>query len=91
MVDDGKTLAFVLPAFPFKSTNHVEKVMGPQPDVGERLAIAKMHNFAEKVRNNGAPLVSVIIFYLFHTKSCPLSFSSFIHSSLLSLVPYIAR
>ena len=49
MVDAGKTLAFVLPAFPFKSTNHVEKVMGPKPDVGERLAVATMHQFAKKV------------------------------------------
>ena len=49
LVDNGKTIGFVLTAFPFKSANHVAKVMGPMPDVGERIAIGRLHKFAATV------------------------------------------
>ena len=61
LVDNGKTIGFVLPAFPFKSANHVAKVMGPMPDVGERIAIRRLHKFAATVSCFFKPGAVVVI------------------------------
>ena len=45
MIDEEKMIAFVLPAFPFKSTNHMEKVLDGLPDVSEKLAVKTLHKY----------------------------------------------
>lgn len=41
-IQKGKTIHVVLPAFPFKSPNRVDKVLGSFPDLGEKLALARL-------------------------------------------------
>ncbi|KIM96666.1 hypothetical protein OIDMADRAFT_44293 [Oidiodendron maius Zn] len=40
----------VLPAFPWKSVNKVEKVLGALPDLGEELALARLNNLCEDIQ-----------------------------------------
>jgi len=47
MMTEDRTLAFLLPAFPFKSTN-TQKVLGVLPDVSEKLAVQTLHRFARR-------------------------------------------
>ncbi|KAK4184972.1 spore wall maturation protein DIT1 [Podospora australis] len=41
-------IEFCLPAFPCKSSN-VDKVLGPDPDRGEELALERLHEFVEAI------------------------------------------
>lgn len=42
------TVEFCLPAFPCKSSNH-DKVTGTDPDMGEELALERLHGFVEAI------------------------------------------
>ncbi len=42
-------IQFVLPAFPFKSSNTTTKVIGDQPDMGEKLALLTLESFLNAV------------------------------------------
>jgi hypothetical protein len=41
-VRDGQPLNLILPAFPFKSPNNIDKVLGLLPDLGEEIALARL-------------------------------------------------
>ena len=43
-VDANAPIDMVLPAFPWKSVNKVEKVLGALPDLGEELALARLQS-----------------------------------------------
>ncbi|CAL3970609.1 unnamed protein product [Diplocarpon coronariae] len=42
IVKSGGPLHLILPAFPFKSPNSVDKVLGTLPDIGEEIALARL-------------------------------------------------
>ncbi|KAE9968951.1 hypothetical protein EG328_007162 [Venturia inaequalis] len=42
-VQNGQTIDMILPSFPWKSINRVDKVIGHLPDLGEELALARLH------------------------------------------------
>jgi pyoverdine/dityrosine biosynthesis protein Dit1 len=44
------TVEFCLPAFPCKSSN-TDKVIGPDPDRGEELALERLHGFVEAIEH----------------------------------------
>eukprot|EP00928_Gymnodinium_smaydae_P020697 TRINITY_DN18009_c1_g1_i1.p1 TRINITY_DN18009_c1_g1~~TRINITY_DN18009_c1_g1_i1.p1 ORF type:complete len:520 (-),score=51.49 TRINITY_DN18009_c1_g1_i1:186-1706(-) len=48
-VDSEAPIQFALPAFPYKSRNHVAKTSGELPDMGEALSIARLGNFCAHV------------------------------------------
>eukprot|EP00928_Gymnodinium_smaydae_P020698 TRINITY_DN18009_c1_g1_i2.p1 TRINITY_DN18009_c1_g1~~TRINITY_DN18009_c1_g1_i2.p1 ORF type:complete len:513 (-),score=63.67 TRINITY_DN18009_c1_g1_i2:184-1680(-) len=48
-VDNEAPIQFALPAFPYKSRNHVAKTSGELPDMGEALSIARLGNFCAHV------------------------------------------
>ncbi|KAI9676075.1 MAG: hypothetical protein M1817_000818 [Caeruleum heppii] len=45
----GEAIRMVLPAFPFKSPNRNDKVLGSLPDLGEELALAHMNGLCESI------------------------------------------
>ncbi|MEB3188061.1 MAG: isocyanide synthase family protein [bacterium] len=53
-------LVFVLPAFPGKSPNPA-KVLGPLPDLGERLALQSLHDLAERIGRFHAPGARIVL------------------------------
>ncbi|KAL1304351.1 hypothetical protein AAFC00_000749 [Neodothiora populina] len=50
VVQDKKHLHFILPAFPFKSPNRIDKVLGALPDKGEELALARLDGLCSQIR-----------------------------------------
>ncbi|CAM5999994.1 unnamed protein product [Sphagnum balticum] len=44
----GKPLHMVLPAFPFKSPNNIDKVLGTLPDLGEEFALERLEGIPEE-------------------------------------------
>ena len=50
-VHKGDTIPFVLPAFPWKSVNKVEKVLGALPDLGEELALGRLNNLCQDIKD----------------------------------------
>ena len=45
----------VVPAYPFKSPNHESKVLGPEPDVGERMTLEHFNSFGARIQEIYAP------------------------------------
>lgn len=39
----------MVPAFPFKSPNHLKKTLGPLPDLGEEIALKTIHDFIQAI------------------------------------------
>ncbi|KAJ5613830.1 hypothetical protein N7528_007484 [Penicillium herquei] len=48
-VSNNEEINFVIPAYPFKSPNHEEKVLGPSPDVGERLSLEHLNSLGARI------------------------------------------
>ncbi|PVH95939.1 hypothetical protein DM02DRAFT_476428, partial [Periconia macrospinosa] len=46
----GEAIKMILPAFPWKSINKVDKVTGILPDLGEELALARLNQMCEDIR-----------------------------------------
>jgi pyoverdine/dityrosine biosynthesis protein Dit1 len=44
-----KRIQLVLPAYPCKSPNHITKVLGELPDLGEELSLIRLNEFAKQV------------------------------------------
>ena len=57
----GRVIPMVLPAFPAKSINTVDKVMGPMPDFGEELALDRLNDLCTRVRKVYPPGAEVLI------------------------------
>ncbi|KAF2201234.1 Clavaminate synthase-like protein [Delitschia confertaspora ATCC 74209] len=56
----GEPIKMVLPAFPFKSPNRVDKTLGPLPDLGEELALRHLEGLCESIQavyEHGAKVV----------------------------------
>jgi hypothetical protein len=54
VVDDvaaGRSVRMVLPAFPFKSPNRVDKTLGALPDLGEEVALTHLNGLCESIRD----------------------------------------
>jgi pyoverdine/dityrosine biosynthesis protein Dit1 len=49
-VKDNVPIDLVLPAFPWKSVNKVEKVLGAVPDLGEELGLGRLQNLCEDIQ-----------------------------------------
>lgn len=49
-VTNNVAVPLVLPAFPWKSVNKVEKVLGALPDLGEELALARLNSVCEEIQ-----------------------------------------
>jgi hypothetical protein len=50
-IKKGTTVKLVLPAFPFKSPNRHDKVLGALPDLGEEIALAKLQSLCDNIRD----------------------------------------
>ena len=60
-VDESRPIPLVLPAFPWKSVNKVEKVLGAVSDLGEELALARLSALCEDIQEIYAPGAEIII------------------------------
>ncbi|KAH7052137.1 Pyoverdine/dityrosine biosynthesis protein-domain-containing protein [Macrophomina phaseolina] len=49
-LQEGRAIRMILPAFPWKSINKVDKVTGVLPDLGEELALARLNQMCEDIR-----------------------------------------
>lgn len=54
-VDAGIPVDLVLPAFPWKSVNKVEKVVGAIPDLGEEMGLGRLQNLCDDIGAIYAP------------------------------------
>ena len=61
-VKRGAPIELVLPAFPAKSPNRVDKVLGALPDRGEELALLRLEQLCVDVHQFYAPGCHVVIF-----------------------------
>lgn len=61
-VKDNLPIQMVLPAFPFKSPNSHDKVLGVQPDAGEEVALKRLEDFCVGVDEFYAPGSHMLIF-----------------------------
>ena len=59
-VKKNETVSFVLPAFPGKSPNP-EKVLGPLPDLAERLALKFLGTLCERIKDFYQPGIKIIL------------------------------
>ncbi|CAD6505333.1 BgTH12-00824 [Blumeria graminis f. sp. triticale] len=50
-VSRRESLHLVLPAFPFKSANRTDKVLGDLPDIGEEMALALLNRICTDINN----------------------------------------
>ena len=46
----NRAIPMVLPAFPMKSNNRMDKVLGPLPDLGEELGLARLVNLCRDIK-----------------------------------------
>ncbi|KKY17697.1 putative pyoverdine dityrosine biosynthesis [Phaeomoniella chlamydospora] len=60
-VDAGIPVPLVLPAFPWKSVNKQEKVLGALPDLGEVLGLGRLNNLCEDIQQIYPPGARVTI------------------------------
>lgn len=51
----GEAIRLILPAFPWKSVNKVDKVTGVLPDLGEELALHRLNQMCEDIRTAYTP------------------------------------
>src|SRR6185437_10554331 len=49
-LEKGQAIRLILPAFPWKSVNRVEKVTGILPDLGEELALYRLNQMCEDIK-----------------------------------------
>lgn len=49
-IGQGKPINMVVPAFPFKSPNHQNKVIGSEADVGERMTLQHLNSIGQSVQ-----------------------------------------
>ncbi len=59
-VENNKPVIFVLPAFPGKSPNP-EKVLGPLPDMAERLSLHFLGNLCQRIKKIYTPGIKIIL------------------------------
>jgi len=57
----NETVRMVLPAFPFKSPNRKDKVLGNLPDLGEELALMHLNGLCESIAEVYEPGATVVI------------------------------
>jgi hypothetical protein len=60
-VSANSIIPMVLPAFPMKSNNHMDKVLGGLPDLGEELALARLVNLCKDIKAVYPPGAMVVI------------------------------
>jgi hypothetical protein len=60
-VNRGEPIRMILPAFPFKSPNARDKVLGSMPDFGEELALAHLNGLCENIAQVYEPGADVYI------------------------------
>lgn len=60
-VKKSEPIRMVLPAFPFKSPNRKNKVLGALPDLGEELALQHLNGLCESIREIYEPGAKVFI------------------------------
>jgi len=49
LVQNNAPIHLILPAFPFKSPNRIEKVLGALPDMGEEIALARLDGLCSQI------------------------------------------
>lgn len=49
-VNSAQPVKMILPAFPWKSVNRIDKVLGALPDFGEELAMARLDNMCKDIK-----------------------------------------
>ncbi|RWA08650.1 hypothetical protein EKO27_g6451 [Xylaria grammica] len=49
-LEKGQAIRLIMPAFPWKSVNRVEKVTGILPDLGEELALYRLNQMCEDIK-----------------------------------------
>ena len=49
-VSKQEPINMVVPAYPFKSPNHESKVLGPEPDVGERMTLQHFNSIGARIQ-----------------------------------------
>lgn len=57
----NRAIPMVLPAFPMKSNNRMDKVLGALPDLGEELGLARLVNLCRDIKAVYAPGAIVVI------------------------------
>lgn len=60
-VDEGQPIKLVLPAFPWKSVNKVQKVLGAISDLGEELALGRLNALCEDIQEIYEPGAEMLI------------------------------
>ena len=60
-VRQGKTVQMCLPAFPFKSVNKVEKVLGTFPDKAEELSLRRLNDICMSIGKIYPPGAELLI------------------------------
>jgi len=60
-VSAGRKIPMVLPAFPAKSINYEDKVLGPLPDLGEELAMDRINDLCQSIQRVYEPGAMVLI------------------------------
>lgn len=60
-VERGETVQMCLPAFPWKSANKVEKVLGNLPDKAEELALRRLNSICERIGEIYKPGAELLI------------------------------
>ncbi|KAJ5341549.1 hypothetical protein N7541_010673 [Penicillium brevicompactum] len=60
-VTANRAIPMVLPAFPMKSNNRMDKVLGPLPDLGEELGLARLVNLCRDIKAVYPPGAIVVI------------------------------
>jgi pyoverdine/dityrosine biosynthesis protein Dit1 len=60
-IKNNKIIPLVLPAFPMKSNNRMDKVLSPLPDLGEELGLARLANLCRDIKAVYPPGAVVVI------------------------------
>lgn len=60
-VSKQEAINMVVPAYPFKSPNRDEKVLGPDPDVGERMSLEHLNSIGARIQQIYPPGAYVTI------------------------------
>lgn len=60
-VEKGEAVQMCLPAFPWKSANKVEKVLGTLPDKAEEVALARLNGICETIGQFYQPGAEILI------------------------------
>ncbi|KAH0541723.1 hypothetical protein FGG08_003815 [Glutinoglossum americanum] len=60
-IESREAVRLILPAFPSKSANKLDKVLGPLPDMGEELALAHLNGLCRNIADIYEPGATVTI------------------------------